>query len=63
MNDKIIFMVLAFIVRTSLRISYVAWCLLMVFWLLDYKVDTIKYNDEDIVVIKYKKGKQHEQTN
>ncbi len=58
--DKIILTILAFIVHTSLRISYIAWCLIMVFWLLDYQVGTIQYDDEQIVVIKYKKGKQNE---
>lgn len=58
--DKIILTILAFIVDTALRISYMAWCLIMVFWLLDYQVGTIQYADEQIVVIKYKKGKQDE---
>lgn len=55
MNDKILFIILTFIVQMALRISYISWCLLMVFWLLDYQVGTIKYNDEEIVVIKYVK--------
>lgn len=55
MNDKILFIILTFIVQMALRISYISWCLLMVFWLLDYQVGTIKYNDEEIVVIKYMK--------
>ena len=46
MNDKILFIILTFIVQMALRISYISWCLLMVFWLLDYQVGTIKYNDE-----------------
>lgn len=61
MNDKVLFIILTFIVQMALRISYISWCLLMVFWLLDYQVGTVKYNDEEIVVIKYmKKGKEGE---
>ena len=61
MNDKVLFIILTFIVQMALRISYISWCILLVFWLLDYQVGTIKYNDEEIVVIKYmKKGKNGE---
>lgn len=58
MNDKVLFIILTFIVQMALRISYISWCILLVFWLLDYQVGTIEINNEKIVVIKYM-GKEH----